>query len=62
MKNEHEGFLHRHPGKETELKVDPDHVLVDREEWEKIRTYVCSQSKSMRRRYGLIKLEAKNDC
>ena len=34
------GFLHRHPGKETELKLDSDHVIVDKEDWERTRKEV----------------------
>lgn len=31
------GFLHRHPGKEAELNLDPDHVIVDKKNWERAR-------------------------
>jgi hypothetical protein len=32
------GFLHRHPKMETELKVDDKHVIVDKKDWERVRT------------------------
>lgn len=33
----HQGFLHSHPQLEKDLGVPKDHVIVDRNEWEKVR-------------------------
>lgn len=36
------GFLHSHPGMERQLKIDTDHVIVDRDEWERVVLYLNS--------------------
>lgn len=35
--NKNEGLLHRHPQKELDAKLNPDHVIVDLEDWKKVR-------------------------
>lgn len=32
------GFLHRHPKKEADANLDSEHVIVDKKEWETVRT------------------------
>lgn len=32
------GFLHRHPKMETDKEIDENHVIVDKKDWERIRT------------------------
>lgn len=31
-------FLHNHPGLETQKGIKPDHVIVDRPDWERARS------------------------
>lgn len=34
------GFLHPHPNMESQLELDQDHVIVDRDEWNKVISYM----------------------
>lgn len=36
------GFLHSHPHMEAQLELDQDHVIVDRDEWEKVTSFLNS--------------------
>lgn len=29
-------FLHQHPGMQTEMKIDDNHVIVDKKQWEEV--------------------------
>ena len=40
-------FLHNHPQKEKMLGLDEDHVIVDREDWEKARELIYTRNKKI---------------
>lgn len=38
--NDFLGILHRHPKMEVDCNIDQDHVIVDKKDWEKIRSAI----------------------
>lgn len=42
-------FLHNHPEQERILKIDSNHVIIDREDWEEARVYFGLNSSNKRR-------------
>lgn len=40
-------FLENHPEKEKELNLDPEHVIVDRRDWENVTRYFLENPQSL---------------
>ena len=49
-----QNFLHNHPGLEKKLGIDENHVIVDREDWEKARQTINDPFNNVEKRIGII--------
>lgn len=47
-------FLHNHPGKEKQLELDKDHVIVDREDWELALKILNETTENSKKRIAIM--------